>query len=331
MAPNPYTVLFTSVGRRVALLRHFRTAFTSLDMAGRIVGVDVSPDAPALHEVDKARLICRIDDPGYINTLVGLCAREQVRLLFPLIDTDLMKLSQSRGKFEQAGTNAVVCDPELIDVTMNKYKTHDFFKLLGIDTPRVFELECKLEDEYRYPLFMKPLDGSASKGVFKINDKNELFFFKNYITRPILQEYVSGVEFTLDMLYDFQGELRCIVPRRRIEVRSGEVSKSVIEMNPAVMEAGWNLGRQLRGARGVINVQCIRTVEGRVSFIEINPRFGGGTPLSLHAGANFPRWLLQMACGDDPGDIRKSFQPGMYMLRFDDAVFLQDLPAIQKA
>ena len=141
MAPNPYTVLFTSVGRRVALLRHFRTTFTSLNMAGRIVGVDVSPDAPALHEVDQARLVCRIDNPGYINTLVDLCAREQVRLLFPLIDTDLTKLSQSRGAFEQAGTNAVVCDPELIDVTMNKYKTHDFFKLLGIDTPRVFELE----------------------------------------------------------------------------------------------------------------------------------------------------------------------------------------------
>ena len=88
---------------------------------------------------------------------------------------------------------------------------------------------------------------------------------------------------------------------------------------------------QIRGARGVINVQCIRTAEGRVSFIEINPRFGGGTPLSLHAGADFPRWLLQMARGDDPGDMRDSFQAGMYMLRFDDAVFLQDLPPIRKA
>lgn len=331
MAPNPYSVLFTSVGRRVALLRHFRTTFTRLSMAGRIVGVDVSPDAPALHEVDEARLVCRIDDPGYINTLVDLCGQEQVRLLFPLIDTDLTKLSQSREDFERVGTYAVVCDPELIDVTMNKYKTHDFFKLLGIDTPRVFKLEHDLKNDYRYPLFMKPLDGSASKGVFKINDKNELLFFRNYIASPILQEYVSGAEFTLDMLYDFQGELRCIVPRRRIEVRSGEVSKSVIDMDPAVMEAGWNLGRHVRGARGVINAQCIRTAEGRVSFIEINPRFGGGTPLSLHAGADFPRWLVQMARGDDPGDIRESFQPGMYMLRFDDAVFLQNLPAIRKA
>jgi carbamoyl-phosphate synthase large subunit len=253
-----------------------------------------------------------------------------VRLLFPLIDTDLMKLAQNRGGFAQAGTNAVVCDSELIDVTVNKYKTHDFFKNLGIDTPQIFEFENDLKDDYRYPLLMKPLDGSASKGVFKINSKKELSFFRDYVTRPILQEYIEGDEFTLDMLYDFQGELRCIVPRRRIEVRAGEVSKSVIDMDPAVMEAGWNLGKQIRGARGVINVQCIRTAEARVSFIEINPRFGGGTPLSIHAGADFPRWLLQMACGDDPGDIREAFEPNVYMLRFDDAIFLRGLPPIEK-
>lgn len=330
MTQNPYTVLFTSAGRRVALIRHFKKTFPLLNMTGRIVGVDVSPDAPALHEVDAAHLICRIDEPDYIDSLVSLCAQEQVRLLFPLIDTDLMKLAQNRDDFAQAGTNAVICDSELIDVTVNKYKTHDFFKNLGIDTPQIFELENDFKDDYRYPLLMKPLDGSASKGVFKINSKKELSFFREYVTRPILQEYVAGEEFTLDMLYDFQGTLRCIVPRRRIEVRSGEVSKSVIDMDPAVMEAGWNLGNQLRGARGVINVQCIRTTEGRVSFIEINPRFGGGTPLSLHAGADFPRWLLQMACGDDPGDVREAFEPDMYMLRFDDAVFLRGLPQIKK-
>lgn len=330
MAQKPLNILFTSVGRRVALLRHFRSTFARLNISGRLLGVDVSADAPALHELDDARLICRIDDPRYIDSLVGLCAREEVQLLFPLIDTDLLKLSRGRPDFARVGTNAVVCDPELIEATSNKYKTHDLFASLGIDTPAVFELDHGLEPAYHYPLFIKPLDGSASKGIFKINTARELFFFREYVERPILQEYVSGREFTLDMLYDFNGALRCIVPRRRIEVRSGEVSKSVIDMDPAVMEAGWALGNKLQGARGVINVQCIRTAEGRVSFIEINPRFGGGTPLSLYAGADFPRWLLQMARGDDPGDLRLAFTPGLYMLRFDDAVFLPGLPALQK-
>jgi carbamoyl-phosphate synthase large subunit len=328
MAEKKMNVLFTSVGRRVALLRHFKNTFPRLNISGRVLGVDVSADAPALHELDEARLICRIDDPRYIEHLLSLCSREHVDLLFPLIDTDLMKLAMSRSEFLRAGTNAVVCDSELIEVTADKYKTHNFFKSLGIDTPAVFEIDSNTEHDYRYPLFMKPLDGSASKGIFKINSPRELLFFKDYVERPILQEYIHGQEFTLDMLYDFDGTLRCIVPRRRIEVRSGEVSKSVIDMDQAVLEAGWQLGAQLRGARGVINVQCIRSAEGRVAFIEINPRFGGGTPLSLHAGADFPRWLLQMARGDDPGDIRTSFTPGVYMLRFDDAIFLNSLPPL---
>jgi carbamoyl-phosphate synthase large subunit len=330
MAHKQLNILFTSVGRRVALIRHFKSTFSRLNITGRLLGVDVSADAPALHELDDARLICRIDDPRYIESLIYLCASESVDLLFPLIDTDLMKLSLSRSGFAGVGTNAVVCDPDLIEVTSNKYKTHVFFNGLGIDTPNVFELEHGLEDTYRYPLFMKPLDGSASKGIVKINSTRELLFFREYVERPILQEYISGREFTLDMLYDLGGELRCIVPRRRIEVRSGEVSKSVIDMDPAVLEAGWTLGKKLRGARGVVNVQCIRTAEGRVSFIEINPRFGGGTPLSLYAGADFPLWLLQMARGEDPGDIRSAFTPGVYMLRFDDAVFLPELPALKK-
>ncbi len=328
MTDHPLHILFTSVGRRVALLRHFKKTFSQLHIPGRIFGVDVSADAPALPELDDARLICRIDDPGYIDSLISLCAKERIDMLFPLIDTDLMKLSQSRQAFARAGTNAVVCDPELIDVTANKYKTHDFFISLGIDTPRVFELQNGREDDYHYPLFMKPLDGSASKDVFKINSARELLFFREYVERPILQEYVSGHEFTLDMFYDFNGELRCIVPRRRIEVRAGEVSKSLIDMDPSVLKAGWALGRQLRGARGVINVQCIRTANDRVSFIEINPRFGGGTPLSLYAGADFPRWLMQLAHGRDPGDVRAAFKPGVYMLRFDDAVFLNGLPQL---
>jgi len=330
MAQERLNILFTSVGRRVALLRHFKSTLSRLDISGRLLGVDVTPDAPALHELDDARLICRIDEPRYIECLLELCARESVDLLFPLIDTDLMKLSLSRPAFAGVGTNAVVCDPALIEVTSNKYKTHSFFSGLGIDTPTVFELEHGLQNDYQYPLFMKPLDGSASKGIFKINNTRELLFFKEYVERPILQEYISGQEYTIDMLYDFDGALRCIVPRRRIEVRSGEVSKSVIDMDPAVMESGWTLGGKLQGARGVINVQCIRTVEGRVSFIEINPRFGGGTPLSLYAGADFPLWLLQMARGSDPGDIRSAFTPGVYMLRFDDAVFLAGLPVLNK-
>jgi len=318
-----YNILFTSVGRRVALIRHFQKTLKNLGLKGKVIGVDLSEDAPAFHVVDKAYKICRIDDPLYIKTLLEICGKEKVKLLFPLIDTDLRKLSESRQAFAEAGTNAVISDPRVINTAMNKQKTHDFFMAHNIDTPEVFEVEMAVTADLEPPLFMKPLDGSASQGVYKISNKEELIFFKDYVPRPILQEYVHGTEFTLDMLFDFDGKVRCVVPRRRIEVRAGEVSKAVVADNEQVLRQGWEVAECLSGAIGCINIQCFLTPDGKVKFIEINPRFGGGVPLSLHAGADFARWIIEMARGNDPGDISDAHKKNIYMLRYDDAVFLE--------
>jgi carbamoyl-phosphate synthase large subunit len=317
-------IVFTSVGRRVALIRHFQQTLRKLGLPGRIIGVDISDDAPAFHVVDRAYKICRIDDPRYIETLYDISRRENAAMLFPLIDTDLQLLAENRKRFADIKTTAVISDPQLIDIALNKHKTHDFFVARGIDTPRVFDIAAVLTaPAVEYPLFLKPLDGNASKGIVKIRDKNELLFFKDYVPRPLLQEYLHGTEYTLDIFYDFEGRPRCLVPRKRIEVRAGEVSKAVIENHPAVLEQGWRVAHALQGCRGCINVQCFLTPGDTVRFVEINPRFGGGAPLSIHAGADFPRWLIDLYRGEDPGDIGACFREHVFMLRYDDAVFVE--------
>ncbi len=320
-----FNILFTCVGRRVSLIRHFQRTLAVLGLEGRVVGTDVSEDAPAFHVVDRAYRICPVDDPGYIKQLIELCKSEQIKLLFPLIDTDLLKLSESRADFLEAGTNAVVSDPEVIRIALNKYRTHDFFVSNGLDSPEVFDMGSMVEEKFKYPLFMKPMDGNASKGIFKIRDERELLFFRDYVQKPILQECMHGTEFTLDILFDFNGRVRCVVPRKRIEVRAGEVSKAVIVDNKNVVEQGWRAGNSVKGARGCINIQCFLTEDEKVKFIEINPRFGGGVPLSLQAGADFPRWIIEMVRGNDPGDLRNSYKKNTYMLRYDDAIFLDGL------
>lgn len=321
-----FNILFTCVGRRVALIRHFQKTLAELGLKGRVVGTDVSEDAPAFHVVDAAYKVCSIGDPEYTKTLLKICKDEKIKLLFPLIDTDLLILSESRELFSEIGTNAVISDPEVIITSLDKYKTHDFFVSLGIETPKVFDLESAIEEDLEYPLFMKPLDGNASKGIYKIKSRKELLFFKDYVPRPILQEYVQGTEYTFDVLFDFAGNVKCVVPRMRIEVRAGEVSKAAITDNETVSEEGWRVGTMLKGCRGCINLQCFITAEGKFKFVEINPRFGGGIPLSLWAGADFPRWIIEMARGNDPGDVKGAYRKNVSMLRYDDAVFLEGLP-----
>jgi carbamoyl-phosphate synthase large subunit len=317
-----FNILFTSVGRRVSLIRHFKKTVADLGLKGNISGVDISDSAPAFHVIEKAYKICRIDDPGYIDELIKLCKEDKVNLVFPLIDTDLLKLSEARERFLEVGTNVVISDPELIKTSLDKKKTHDFFVSEDVGTPELIDLKTTSEADLAYPLFIKPVDGNASKEIFKVRNQKELLFFKDYVKRPILQEHLEGTEYTLDLLFDFNSELRCVVPRKRIEVRSGEVSKGRVDCEEIVLDAGWKLGKKMKGARGCLNAQCFLTNDGAVKFVEINPRFGGGAPLSIYAGADFPRWIIEMTLGNDPGDISRAFKNNVLMLRYDDAVFI---------
>ena len=96
-------------------------------------------------------------------------------------------------------------------------------------------------------------------------------------------------EFTIDLYYDRFNSLKCAVPRERIEVRSGEVSKSVTRKDELYASICGMFSR-CKGFTGCITLQVFRkNSTNELIGIEINPRFGGGYPLSYCAGANYPR------------------------------------------
>jgi len=78
----------------------------------------------------------------------------------------------------------------------------------------------------------------------------------------------------------------------------------------------------LGDCQGMITVQCFLTPDNRIVFIEINPRFGGGVPLSIRAGADSPRWLLEMLMGRVPVITMDGWTSGLMMLRYDEGVFV---------
>jgi carbamoyl-phosphate synthase large subunit len=121
--------------------------------------------------------------------------------------------------------------------------------------------------------------------------------------------------------------VRCVVPRQRLEVRSGEVSKARIVKRPHFMKEAARLVELLGAGPGVITLQLFETARHEIKFIEINPRFGGGAPLSIKAGADFPRWILQELAGKRPRIGFDTFQDGMVMLRYDAEVWIGDSPA----
>lgn len=155
----------------------------------------------------------------------------------------------------------------------------------------------------------------------KIRNAEELKFFIRYVPDAIVQEFITGEEYKMDILVDPSGRVRSVVPRLRLETKAGEISKGVTVKNIDIINAGKKVVEALPGAVGCITVQCFLTTGGEIKLIEINPRFGGGIPLSIKAGANFPRWIIEMYRGRDIETITDSWVDGLVMLRYDDEIF----------
>lgn len=323
MSPSsrPFNTLFTSAGRRVELLRAFRRAYQELELPGRVIATDIDPLAPALQVADRSFLMPRLSEESYLPALEELCQREEISLIFPLIDPDIEILSRHRARLAELGARAAVVGPEAVKATADKWDTQRFFGSLGLPQAKSWlpgDPELARQD---FPLFIKPRRGSASQFTFRVETQRQLDFFLDYVPNPIVQELLPGPEITTDVIADLQGEVLGLVSRRRIAVRSGEVIKGVTVKDPRIFDGAVKIARALP-AVGPITVQCL--YKGDVPyFTEINARLGGGLPLGLAAGVEAPRWLLARSAGL-PLELPPlgSYQEGLHLSRFDDSFFL---------
>ncbi len=316
--------MFTSAGRRVALVRHFKKILSELGLFGKIVVADLQSNAPTRFIADESVLVPPVADPLYIQTILRLCEDHNIQMVIPLIDTELGVLGENEEQFRKMGVRLLVSSTQVNDICVDKRNTSRFLQSIGIETPKIYDANRILEDnEGSYPYFIKPACGSGSVGVNKVKNRSELEFYMKHVPEAIVQEYVSGKEYTIDVLADFEGKVRCVVPRLRIETRAGEVSKGMTVKDPEIIEQSIKIVSALPGALGCITLQCIRTVDDQLKFIEINPRFGGGFPLAIEAGADFPKWIIQLLRGSQANIEIDKWDDGVVMLRYDDAIFVR--------
>ncbi|HEY3445978.1 MAG TPA: ATP-grasp domain-containing protein [Myxococcales bacterium] len=315
--------LLTSAGRRVELVRAFHRAYQSLSLPGHIVGIDSAPLAPALHFCDRRYTVPRTDDSGYLPRLLEICRREEIGLVFPLTDPDISSLARHRTELEAIGARPAVVSAAASETCADKWLTHAFFERLGLAAPRSWLPGDPELERQELPLFIKPRRGSASHHAFPLRTREELRFFSRYVADPIVQEFLPGPEITSDVACDLEGNVLSVVSRRRIEVRGGEVAKGVTVRDERILEACVAVARELP-ALGPVTVQCLMKGDTPY-FTEINARFGGGAPLGIAAGADYPKWILARAAGIDL-DLPPlgSYQTGLYLSRFDDSLFLPD-------
>lgn len=230
-------VLILSAGRRVELVKCFKEARDSLGIKGKVVAVDISNTAPALYHADYFHLVPRISEDGYIESIVEVCKKEDIHLIIPTIDTELKKLADNK-EYIESKTNAKihVSSKDVIGICRDKYNTQAFFEENGFGVPRLITKDDINNKNYNFPLFIKPLNGSSSINTFKVSNEKELDFFLEYVPSPLVQEFIEGEEFTVDVFTDFDGNPITIVPRVRLATRGGEVAKGLVKKDQEITE-----------------------------------------------------------------------------------------------
>ena len=319
-------VLITSAGRRVSLVQYFLHAVSGVS-GGKVIAVDMKPALSAACQIaDESEAICSVTDPNYVDQLLEVCRRHDVSLVVPTIDTELLLLANLRTEWaDKYNINIAISEPGFVAQCRDKRETSRLFASLGIQTPAELQISSAT-----YPRFIKPLAGSRSIDIHVVNNASEMTDVLANTSHYLHQELVDTKrfkEFTVDAYYDTHGTLRSIVPRERIEVRDGEVSKSRTHKGALVALLSKALGN-LAGAYGCITLQFFVALEDpaapEILGIEINPRFGGGYPLTQQAGATYVDWLvLEPFTGQTDGYF-DGWTDNLLMLRYDAEVFLRD-------
>lgn len=310
-------ILFTGVGRRIELLQAFRTAALVLGKELKIYGADMAGTAPALAYCDEVRRVVGMKDPGYIDELVKICEEDEIDLLIPTIDTDLLVLAQNKEKFGR--TKVMISDPDKILICRDKNNTSQFFVDCGLHAPMPVN-DWKKYDA-GFPAFIKPKDGSSSINAHKVENAEELEVYSREVPDYIVQPFISGTEYTIDIFCDWEGEPVSIVPRERMQVRAGEVLKTRICLDETMVEESKKLCAAFKPC-GPMTVQLIRDDKGTDWFIEINPRFGGGAPLSMKVGARSAEAILRLMDGEGSGSYE--IADGAIYSRFDQSVCIEE-------
>lgn len=322
MKSNKPNVLLLSAGRRVELIKAFKHELHLRGLPSLMFATDLKPEMSAACQLaDQAFALPRVTATGYMDELLALCLRHKVGVVVPTIDTELLNLAEQRDRFAAEGIDLVVSDESLVRVCRDKRLTAQLFNSVGIDVPKILDRQ-----QLTFPCFAKPYDGSRSVGAAKLSHAADLSDGMRDDPRMMFMEFIdqSFEEYTVDAYFDRIGALKCLVPRHRLEVRDGEINKGVTRKHH-VYEYLIDKLEKIKGARGCLTVQLFaHPHEKRYAALEINPRFGGGYPLSYSAGANYPGWLIDEYLLQKEIGFFDGWTSDLMMLRYDAHVLVEN-------
>ena len=311
-------ILILSCGTRNKIVQYFKK---ELGDRGLVMATDCSELAPALYDADKHFIVPRMNDEGYLDTILSICKENKIKAILSLIDPELSLLAEHRQDFLDIGTIPIISDYDVVEMCFDKYSMYEFFVQNGFKTVRSYidkeEFYKDVEAEIiNYPVFVKPVRGSASINISKVNSKEEVeLLFSRFDS--LIQEFMDGAEYGADVYIDMiSNEPVAIFTKEKIKMRAGETDKSVSIKDEKLIELIKAFVKKA-GFKGIIDIDIFK-VNGEYYISEVNPRFGGGYPHAYECGVNVPEMILNNIEGKVNAEVIAKYDKDVYMMKFNE-------------
>lgn len=322
-------ILVLSAGTRDKVVQYFKK---EIGNGGRIIATDCSNLAPAVYDADAFYLVPRITAPEYLDVILDICQKEQITGAFSLIDPELSLLAKEREKFLAVGTTPIISDYDLVETCFDKYRMYQLLQKMQIPTGKCYvdkeEFYRAVEKgEISYPVFVKPVKGSASLHINQVGSSKELEVLFELYDDLMIQEYMNGQEYGADVYIDMiSGKCTSLFVKKKIKMRAGETDKSVSYKDGKLFELIRNFVETC-GFRGMIDIDIFE-IDGVYYISEVNPRFGGGYPHAYACGVNMPAAVIRNLNGQENEVSIGDYAENICMMKYNE-IAIRDMSGVE--
>ncbi len=316
---RPINILILSAGTRNKIVQYFKK---TLGENGKVIATDMSTIAPAIYEADKYYIVPRITEPGYIGIILDICKKENISGVLSLIDPELSLLAENEEKFKNIGTTVIGSSYELCERALDKMQMFQWLRSHGYNCAKSYVDKNEFFADVKtgkanYPVFVKPVRGSASIAISKVFDNETVDLLFDHSDNLMIQEYLDGQEIGADCYIDLlSGELVSVFTKKKIVMRAGETDKSVSFKDEKLFELIKKFVNE-SGWRGQIDIDIFE-INGEYHISEVNPRFGGGYPHAYECGADHMKLIVNNLNGIVNSDVIGNYKENVYMMKYNE-------------
>ena len=308
-------ILILSCGTRNKVVQYFKKALAG---RGSVVATDMSPYAPALYDADQHYIVPRMTAPGYLDVILDICRKERIDGVLSLIDPELSLLAANRQRFADVGTVVIGSDYEQCERSLDKMEMYRWLVDHGYRCARSYvDADAFFADEVPYPVFVKPVRGSASLSINKAQDREMVEFLLNHSEGMMIQEFLHGQEIGADVYIDMiSGEVVSIFTKKKLLMRAGETDKAVSFKDEKLFTLIERFAKE-SGFRGQIDIDIFE-IDGEYYVSEVNPRFGGGYPHAYECGVDHMKLIINNLNGQANVPNIGTYREGMVMMKYNE-------------